>query len=82
MKQEIKLLARGDINNRLVQVEGNPLKYELKTDYNYRVGFKEGNSDEYEFIDPAGGPFIMPGSIIEGHKVKAIYADAIIEFEE
>ncbi len=81
MKPEIKLNSRGNIDNRLVQVEGEPLKFKLKTNYNYRVGFKDDNMEEYTFIDPAGGPFITIGSEIEGHKVKAIHKDCIIEFE-
>lgn len=81
MKPEIQLNSRGGIDNRLVQVEGEPLKFELKTDYNYRVGIIDKNSGEYSFIDPAGGPFITVGSEIEGHKVKAIHKGGIVEFE-
>ncbi len=81
MKHEIKLKSRGGINNRLVQVEGEPLKYELKTEFNYRVGFTDTEPKEYTFIDPAGGPFITVGSEIEGHKVKTIHGKGIIEFE-
>ena len=81
MKSEIKLHSRGGLDNRLVQVEGEPLKFELKTDYNYRVGFKDDNMEECTFIDPAGGPFITVGSEIEGHKVKAIHKNSIVEFE-
>ena len=81
MKPEIQLNSRGDIDNRLVQVEGEPLKFELKTDYNYRVGIIDKNLEEYSFIDPAGGPFITVGSEIEGHKVKAIHKCGIVEFE-
>ena len=79
MKPEIQLNSRYGIDNRLVQVEGEPLKYKLKTDLNYRVGFNDNK--EYTFIDPAGGPFITIGSVIEGHKVKAIYENGVIEFE-
>lgn len=81
MKPEIQLHSRGGIDNRLIQVEGEPLKFTLKTDYNYRVGFTDENHEEYTFIDPAGGPFITVGSEIEGHKVKAIHKGGIVEFE-
>lgn len=80
MNIEIKLNSRGNLNNRLVQVEGEPLKYQLKTDFNYRVGFKD-NIDEITFIDPAGGPFISIGDDIEGHRVKSIHQNGIIEFD-
>ena len=81
MKSEIQLNSRGGIDNRLVQVEGEPLKFQLKTDFNYRVGFRDENIDECTFIDPAGGPFITVGSEIEGHVVKAIHKSGIVEFE-
>lgn len=80
MKLEIQLNSRGGLDNRLIQVEGEPLKFRLKTDYNYRVGFKD-NTEKYTFIDPAGGPFITVGSEIEGHVVKAIHKGGIVEFE-
>lgn len=81
MKPEIQLNSRGGLDNRLVQVEGEPLKFRLKTDYNYRVGLIDGNSENYSFIDPSGGPFITVGSEIEGHVVKAIHEGGIVEFE-
>ena len=81
MKPEIQLESRGGLDNRLVQMEGEPLKFKLETDYNYRVGFKDDNMEEYTFIDPAGGPFIAIGSEIDGHIVKAIHESGIVEFE-
>lgn len=81
MKSEIKLYSRDGLDNMLVQVEGEPLKFELKPDYYYRVGFKDDNIEEYSFIDIAGGPFITVGSEIDGHIVKAIYENGIIEFK-
>ena len=81
MKTEIKLESRGGLNNKLVQLKDEPLKFQLKTDFNYRVGFNDEAKDEYTFIDPAGGPFIAVGSEIDGHKVKAIHKGAIIVFE-
>lgn len=81
MKPEIQLNSRGGIDNRLVQVEGEPLKFQLKANFNYRIGFKDDSKEECTFIDPSGGPFITIGSEIEGHTVKAIYKDGIVEFE-
>lgn len=81
MKPEIQLNSRGGIDNRLVQIEGEPLKLKLKTELNYRIGFKDDKEEECTFIDPSGGPFIAIGSEIEGHKVKAIYRDGTVEFE-
>ena len=45
MRPEIKLESRGGIDNRLVQVKGESLKFELKTEYNYRVGLKDNEGD-------------------------------------
>lgn len=81
MKTEIQLKSRNNLNNKLVQAEGEPLKFKLKTDYYYRIGFKDDNMEECTFIDPAGGPFIAVGDEVDGHKVKAIYNDGVVEFE-
>lgn len=79
--KELQLNSRYEVNNRLVQVESDPLKYKLNSGYNYRAGFNPESPDKLTFIDPEGGPFITVGSKIEGHKVKAIYNGGIIEFE-
>ena len=81
MKPEIQLNSRGGIDNKLVQMEDNPLRFKLKTEFNYRIGFKDDSKKECTFIDPSGGPFITVGSEIEGYIVKAIYRGGIIEFE-
>ena len=80
--KEIKLESRGNLNNKLIQIEGEPCKYQLKTEFSYRLGFKDDTMKECEFIDPAGGPFITVGTEIEGHIVKAIYSGGIVEFEQ
>lgn len=83
MKKEIKLNSRDNLDNKLIRIgDETSLKYQLQTNYNYRVGFEDNNLDVYTFIDPAGGPFITVGTEIDGHKVKAIYSPAIIEFEQ
>ena len=82
MKDEIILQSRyKDSNNRLIKINDNPLQYKLKTEYHYREGFNDSDTKEYEFIDPEGGPFIIPGNIIEGMTVKRILEGGIIEFE-
>lgn len=77
--KEIKLQSRDNIDNRLIHIEGN--KYQLKTPYNYRVGFNK-DFDDITFIDPAGGPFITIGTEIEGMKVKGLYSKGIVEFKD
>ena len=81
MKSEIKLNSRYGIDNRLIQIDGKLNRYRLSTKYNYRVGFEDDNIEKCTFIDPDGGPFITVGSEIEGHRVRAIYDNGIIEFE-
>ncbi len=82
MNKEIQLHSRGGIDNKLVQIEGEPLKFKLEAAYGYRVGFKTDDEDDCTFIDPAGGPFITVGTNIEGYIVKTIFKDGTIEFEE
>lgn len=78
MKKEITLRGRG-VKHKLLHIEDN--KYQLETDFNYRVGF-EKNEDDITFIDPAGGPFMHVGYEIEGRKIKKLYNKGIIEFED
>lgn len=79
-RSEIKLKSRyAHSDNRLVHIEGN--KWKLKTDYNYRlIMYKDGSN--IHSIDPEGGPMLSIGSEIEGHIVKSISSNGIIEFEE
>lgn len=83
MKPEIQLDSKYGIDNRLIRVGDDSLKYKLKTPHNYRVGLIEGNPDEYSFVDPTGDPFITKGVEIEGHVVKVVHNDdgIIVEFE-
>lgn len=81
MKHEIQLNSRDGTNNKLVQIEGEPLKFKLEIKYYYRVSLKGNGEEGYTFIDPAGGPFITIGDEIEGHVVKAIHNGGVIEFE-
>lgn len=82
MKSEIKLESRGNLENILVQTENNPLRYKLRSEFCCRMGLNKDKPSEANFLDPAGGPFMTVGDIIDGHKIKAIYTDCTIEFEE
>ena len=77
--EKIKLASRG-VDNYLVPIDNNT--YKLQTEFNYRVGFKGDTPNECTFIDPAGGPFITVGDKIANRKVKAIYSNGLIKFEE
>lgn len=86
MKDIIKLESRyrGD-NNYLERIgESTSKRYLLKTEGYYRLGFEDSNPDTYTFVDPAGGPFIQNGTVLDGYSVKSI-SDGdngiIIEFE-
>lgn len=86
MKEKITLPGRG-LTHYLNRVGGeDSKKYILETKFHIRIGLIEGQPNNYSFIDPAGGPFIQVGDIIEGNKVKAIYSikgqeGFFIEFE-
>lgn len=79
-KTEIKLKSRyAHSDNRLVHIEGS--RWKLKTQYTYRlIMYKDGTT--IQSIDPEGGPFMSVGTEIEGHVIKSISSDGIIEFEE
>ena len=67
MKEIIKLHSRGEVNNylkKMLKPDGSECKtYALKTDIPYlRVGTVEGGK---KFIDPAGGPMIVEGHMLE-----------------
>lgn len=53
------------------------LRLDPKSEDYYRVGLREGTAredKEYDFVDPAGGPFIQVDSYkIDGKPVKYIY---------
>ncbi len=49
MNKEIQLHSRGGIDNKLVQIEGEPLKFKLEAAYGYRVGFKTDDEDDCTF---------------------------------
>lgn len=83
MKPEIQLNSRYGEDNRLIRIDGEEsLKFKLKTQSgHYRIGFRDETDEEVIFIDPSGGPFITKGSEIDGHIVKAVYREGIVEFE-
>ena len=70
MEKIIKLPSRSGNNNYLELI--NDKTYVLKVTYPYvRMGYLD-ESKEIKFIDPSGGPMIVVGEVIEGHKVKSI----------
>lgn len=79
---EFRLHSRGGEDNRLIRVgDESSKRYKLKANL-YRVGFNDNPGEHKKiFIDPSGGPFMEIGSEIEGHKIKAIHDEGIIEFE-
>ena len=86
MKEKIKLQSRYiEDKNYLNRIGDETSKrYLLQTEYSYRVGLVEGDSSNYSFVDPSGGPFISKGTIIDNNTVKSILKGdegVIIEFE-
>ena len=86
MKEKIKLQSRYiEDKNYLNRIGDETSKrYLLQTEYDYRVGLVEGDSNTYSFVDPSGGPFISKGTIIDNNTVKSILKGdegVIIEFE-
>lgn len=88
MKDTINLRSRYNEVHKLVRIgDENSHLYQFKpsNDY-YRVGYNDGSFDNYQFIDPSGGPFISIGMELPeaGKKVKAISRNKngiTIEFE-
>ena len=88
-KEEIKELVllnnRYGESNYLRKIEKNKYKYEGETDY-LRIGYKDDSKNEYQFIDPSGGPFLSIGSEVFGIKgklkdISLINDDFILTFE-
>lgn len=71
-KKEIILKSRyPDVHSRLVLDRDN--KYVLLTDSSFlRIMSSSSDNDNYEAIDPSGGPYISVGSTLEGKTVKKI----------
>lgn len=77
----IKLQTHDNSNNYLEKITKN--KYKLVSELPYfRIGYANNNHEDCFSIDPPGGPMICVGDIIEGLKVKAIYDNGIIDFED
>ena len=75
----IELYNRYEDKNYLDQVDEHIyiLRLDPKSESYCRVGLREGTvweDKEYDFVDPAGGPFIQVDSYkIDGKPVKYIY---------
>lgn len=63
MKKTILLKSRYNEIHRLERIgESNShLFLFVPADDYYRVGLKENKKDDYDFVDPSGGPFIKAG---------------------
>ena len=63
MKKTILLKSRYNEIHRLERIgESNShLFLFVPADDYYRVGLKEDRKDDYDFVDPSGGPFIKVG---------------------
>ena len=75
----IKLYNRYGDKNYLDQVDEHIyiLRFDPRSEGQCRFGLREGHEwedNEYDFVDPAGGPFIQVDSYeINGKPVKRIY---------
>ena len=67
MKKTILLKSRYNEIHRLERIgESNShLFLFVPADDYYRVGLKEDKKDDYDFVDPSGGPFIHVGTFFE-----------------
>lgn len=87
MKKQIKLSSRYIEDKNYLNRIGDETsrRYSLQTQFVYRVGLVDGDTDAYSFVDPSGGPFMQKGTVIDGNVIKSISKGdegVIIEFEE
>lgn len=87
MKKQIKLSSRYIEDKNYLNRIGDETsrRYSLQTQFVYRVGLVDGDTDAYSFVDPSGGPFMQKGTVIDGNVIKSILRGkegVIIEFEE
>lgn len=71
--KEIKLHARYGLNNWLEHYKDGVYILHSEMD-SIRIGYKDSDKKEIFVIDPAGGPFIAVGEILDevGKEVKSI----------
>ena len=87
MKKQIKLSSRYIEDKNYLNRIGDETsrRYSLQTQFVYRVGLVDGDTNAYSFVDPSGGPFMQKGAVIDGNVIKSISRGkegVIIEFEE
>ena len=71
--ETINLIGRGSKpTSALRHISDNLYRYVLLNDLPYTIS-RDGSS--YAFIDPADGPLLGVGSVVEGRIVLSIYAD-------
>ena len=79
MNSVIKLNSRGEDNNYLEQLfttnTNNSKSYLLKTKLSYRI--IGNNFDKPDAIDPAGGPMIRVGTILDEAQMKVKHIDIV-----
>ena len=86
MKKQIKLSSRYIEDKNYLNRIGDETsrRYSLQTQFVYRVGLVDGDTNAYSFVDPSGGPFMQKGTVIDGCVIKSISRegkDVIINFE-
>jgi hypothetical protein len=75
MEKQYLLTGRWGEQHSLNEV--SPNNYTLKTDYNYRVGYKTDSKVDPFMIDPSGGPYMTIGTpIAKGITIKNIKFDS------
>lgn len=89
MKDIINLRSRYNEVHKLIRIgDENSHLYQFKpSDDYYRVGYNDDSFNNYQFVDPSGGPFISVGMELPevGKKVKAISRNEeglTVEFEQ
>lgn len=87
MKKQIKLSSRYIEDKNYLNRIGDETsrRYSLQTQFVYRVGLVDGDTNAYSFVDPSGGPFMQKGTVIDGNVIKSISRGeegVIIEFKE
>lgn len=77
----IELGNRYRVKNKLVSNDGYKFYLEFGNDFEAdycRFGLKEGftwDDNEYDFVDPSGGPFMRVGSQIDDYMIERITSE-------
>lgn len=75
MEKQYILTGRWGEKHELNEV--SPQHYTLKTDFNYRIGYKTDPKVDVYMVDPSGGPYMTIGSkILKNLVIKDIKFDS------